>query len=371
MTQLARANIAEIEPYIPGKPIDEVAREFGLKGGIIKLASNENPLGPSPLAVKALENGINNLNLYPDDSCYYLARALAAKLGISSQELILGNGSVEILDFIAKAFINHGDEAVMSDYTFVMYKIITAIAGGIRKAIPLKDFRNNLDAMADAITNRTKVIFIANPNNPTGTINTAEEVKRFMARVPDNVLVVFDEAYREYVLNPDFPDTLQYLKDGRNVIILRTFSKIYGLAGLRLGYGIAKTGLISALRKVHLPFSINCSAQTAGLAALGDVKHIEKSVETNEKGRDFLCRQFDKIGLSYVPTAANFIFTLPMAKSRGKLPMDATKFSDGLLKQGIIVRYLPEQDYHGVRITIGTKSQNQKLIKALKKTLPH
>lgn len=361
MNQLARANILDIKPYVPGKPIDEVAREFGLKDEIIKLASNENPLGPSPLAMKVLKRGIKTLNLYPDDNCYYLTHALAGKLKISEQELILGNGSTEVLDFITKAFINPGDEVVMAEYTFVMYKIITAIAGGKRKAIPLKDSRHNLDAMADAITDRTKVIFIANPNNPTGTMNTAEEVKRFMARLPDNVIVVFDEAYREYIRQPNFPDTFEYFRAGRNVIILRTFSKIYGLAGLRLGYGIAKSDLISALRKVRLPFNINCCAQAAGLAALNDEAHIKRSIEVNEEGKDFLYHNFDKIGLPYVPTMANFIFTQPT--------VDRIRFSEELMKRGVIVRYLAEQDYQGVRITIGIKQQNQRLIKAIKEVL--
>lgn len=361
MSQLARANIMDIKPYVPGKPIDEVAREFGLKGKIIKLASNENPLGPSPLALKVLKNGIKTLNLYPDDNSYYLTRALAQKLEISEQELILGNGSTEILDFITKAFVNPGDEVIMAEYTFVMYKIITAIAGGKRKAIHLKDFRHNLDAMIDAITERTKVIFIANPNNPTGTMNTTDEVTRFMARVPDNVIVVFDEAYREYILQPNFPDTFSYFRKGQNIIILRTFSKIYGLAGLRLGYGIAKPDLISALRRVRLPFNINSSAQAAGLAALDDEAHIKRSIEVNEEGKDFLYRNFDKIGFRYIPTSANFIFTQP--------PMDGARFSEELMKRGVIVRYLAEQDYQGVRITIGTKHQNQKLIKVIKEVL--
>lgn len=361
MNQLARTNIMDIKPYVPGKPIDEVARELGLKGEIIKLASNENPLGPSPLAMKVLKGGIKNLNLYPDDNCYYLTKALAQRLKIKEQELIMGNGSVEILDFITKAFVNPGDEVLMAEYSFVMYKIITAIGGGKIKAVPLKDFCHNLDAIADAITDQTKVIFIANPNNPTGTMNTAEEVKRFMGRVPDNVIVVFDEAYREYILRPDFPDTFQYFKDNRNIIILRTFSKIYGLAGLRLGYGIAKPDLIEALRKVRLPFNINSSAQEAGLAALDDEAHLKNSIEVNEEGKEFLYHNFDKIGLSYVPTVANFIFVKPL--------MNGPAFSQELMKRGVIVRYLAEQDYHGVRITIGTKPQNQKLLNAIKEVL--
>lgn len=362
INQLARQNILGIKPYTPGKPIDEVARELGLRGEIIKLASNENPLGPSPLALKAIQAGLKELNLYPDDNCYYLTKALARKLKVNEKELILGNGSVEILDFITKAFVNPGDEVIMAEYSFVMYKIITAIAGGKRVAVPLKDLRHNLEAMVDAVTEQTKVIFIANPNNPTGTMNTTDEVRRFMARVPEHVIVVFDEAYYEYILRKDFPDTIRdYLRTGRNVIVLRTFSKIYGLAGLRLGYGIAKRELIEALRKVRLPFNINNIAQIGGLAALDDEMHIKRSRAINESGKDFLYKKFKEMGLPYVQTEANFIFVQP--------PMDGPTFSQSLMKRGMIVRYLAEQDYSGVRITIGTKEQNQKLINAIKDVL--
>lgn len=362
MNQLARENIVKLKPYLPGKPIEEVKRELGIKGSIIKLASNENPLGPSPRAIKALNHLVNTLNLYPDDNCYYLIQALVNKLKIKPDELILGNGSVEILDLITKAFVNPGDEVVMAEYSFIMYPIVTTIANGKRKAVPLKDFKHDLKAMAEAITNQTKVVFIANPNNPTGTMNTAEEVEYFMSHIPDNVLVVFDEAYREYITRSDFPDSFRYLKEGRNVIILRTFSKIYGLAGLRLGYGIGNPGIIEALRKVRLPFNINSAAQAAGIAALDDESHIKRSIKVNEEGKGFLYDNFKKIGLPYIPTEANFIFTQP--------PMDGALFSKELMKRGVIVRYLAEQDtYTGVRITIGTKPQNQKLIKAIKEVL--
>jgi histidinol-phosphate aminotransferase len=391
MNQLARENILTLKPYLPGKPIEEVRRELGIKGSIIKLASNENPLGPSPRAVKALKHLVNTLNLYPDDNCYYLIRALVDKLKIKPDELILGNGSVEILDLITKAFVNPGDEVVMAEYSFIMYPIVTTIANGKRKAIPLKDSKHNLRAMAEAITQKTKVVFIANPNNPTGTMNTAEEMDYFMSRIPDNVLIVLDEAYREYITRQDFPDSFRYLREERNVIILRTFSKIYGLAGLRLGYGIANPGIIEALRKVRLPFNINSAAQAAGIAALGDESHVKRSININEEGKNFLYNKFDEIGLTYVHTEANFIFTQP--------PIDGKIFSNELMKQGIIVRYLAEQDsrllerselsanysrqysakaelphynlqsYQGVRITIGTKPQNQRLIKAIKEVL--
>lgn len=365
MNQLARENIVKLKPYVPGKPIEEVKRELGIKGTVIKLASNENPLGPSPRAVKALNHHVNTLNLYPDDNCYYLIQALVNKLKIKQDELILGNGSVEILDLITKAFVNPGDEVLMAEYSFIMYPIVTTIANGKRKAIPLKDYRHNLKAMAEAVTSQTKVVFIANPNNPTGTMNTTEEVKYFMSHVPDNVLIVFDEAYREYITRKDFPDSFRYLREGRNVIILRTFSKIYGLAGLRLGYGIANQSIIEALRKVRLPFNINSAAQAAGIAALDDDAHIKRSVKVNEEGKVFLYTKFKEIGLPFVPTEANFIFTQP--------PMDGTIFFNELMKRGIIVRYLAEQDnlqsYKGVRITIGTKPQNQKLIKSIKEVL--
>lgn len=361
MRQLARPSILEIKPYVPGKPIDEIVRELGLKKDIFKIASNENPLGPSPLAMAALKKGIKSLNLYPDDSCYYLTRALAQKLNLNEEYLILGNGSVEILDLIAKAFINPNDEVIISNYSFVMFQIVTLIAGGKIIIIPLKDFRHNLEAMTKAITERTKIIFIANPNNPTGTINTAEEMAQFMEHIPENVLVVWDEAYYEYVLRKDYPDSLKYVKAGRNIIVLRTFSKIYGLAGLRLGYGIAPPELIALLRKVKMPFNVNSAAQLAGLAALEDHEHVKRSIEINAEGKSFLYKMFDNMELRYIPTEANFILIQP--------PMDGNSFANKLLKRGIIVRYMPSQDYSGVRITIGTKRHNMRLIKVIKEVL--
>jgi histidinol-phosphate aminotransferase len=359
MNQLARQSIMDIKPYVPGKPIEEVARELGLTSTIIKLASNENPLGPSKLAIKSLKKQLGNLNLYPDDNCYHLSKAIAGKFKIKEDELILGNGSVEILEQVTQAFVNKGDEIIMAEDSFIMYKIVTAIAEGVRKAIPLKDYRHNLDAMADAVTEKTKAIFIANPNNPTGTMNSADEVKRFMAKIPENIIVVFDEAYREYILRDDFPDSLQYFRDGKNVIILRTFSKIYGLAGLRIGYGIANRGITEALRKVRLPFNVNSPAQIAGLAALNDENHVKRSIEINAQGKEFLYAKFKEIGLKYIPTEANFIYVMPA--------IDSAVFSQELMKSGIIVRHLPLQDTNnGVRITIGTKSQNKKLIKRIK-----
>lgn len=364
MNQLARQNIMGIKPYIPGKPIEEIARELGIKEKIIKLASNENPLGPSRLAINALKRQLKNFNLYPDDNCYYLTKELARRFNIKDDEIILGNGSVEVLELVTQAFVNRGDEIVMAEDSFVMYQIVTAIAEGVRKAIPLKDFRHNLDAMAEAITPKTKAVLIANPNNPTGTMNTAEEVQRFMDKVPDNVIVVLDEAYREYIQRPDFPDSFRYFREGKNVIILRTFSKIYGLAGLRIGYGIANRDIIEALRKVRLPFNVNSAAQLAAVAALDDELHIRRSIEVNEAGKKYLYERFKKMGLPYVPTEANFIFVQPQPL------IDSHTLVKELMKRGLIVRDMSDQDKHiGVRITIGTERQNRKLVKAIKEIL--
>lgn len=361
MSELARKNILCIKPYVPGKPIEEVARELGLRSEIIKMASNENPLGPSPAAIRTLRTKLKDMHLYPDDSCYYLKRALSQRLRVNEKEIILGNGSVEILDMIAEAFIHPGDEIIISDPSFIMYPIVIALADGVKKSIPLKENRHDFKALTQAITPKTKAIFLDNPINPTGGMNTAEEVTQFMKQVPDKVLIVFDEAYKEYITRKDYPQTINYIKEDRNVVILRTFSKIYGLAGLRLGYGIAKTSLIECLHKVRLPFNINRAVQIAGLAALDDQAHVKKSIEVNETGKQYFYRELKALGQPYVPTEANFIYL--------KTGSAGSQIAQSLMKEGVITRYLPCQDSGGLRITIGTLPQNKKLICALKKVL--
>jgi len=365
MEKLARKCILEIKPYIPGKPIEEVERELGrcLRRGrgweVIKLASNENPFPPPTGVLKAIRNYLPKLNRYPDDQGYYLTQALAKKYRVRQEQIILGCGSDEIMELVAKAFLEPGEEVVFGNPSFVMYKIITQIMGGKPVAVPLKNYTYDLNAMEKAITGKTKIIFIANPNNPTGTIVRDREVRRFVRNVPENIIIVFDEAYAEYVEDKEYPDTLDILSKNCNCIMLRTFSKISSLAGLRIGYGIANPGLISCLNRVRLPFNTSSIAQVAALASLKEKKWIEKIKRINREGKKYIYSELKKLGLNYVPTEANFILV--------KVGKNAAFVVNELLKRGIIVRgmesfALPDC----IRITIGTPSENRKLVLALK-----
>jgi histidinol-phosphate aminotransferase len=351
----APEHIKTIKPYIPGKPIEELERELGITGSI-KLASNENPLGPSPLAIKTLRKDLSNLNRYPDGSCYYLKRALAERLGLSPDEIILGNGSNEIIELAVRTFLRPGDEAIMAHPSFVVYSMIVQAAQGKNIIVPLRDYRHDLDAMASNITEKTRIIFIASPNNPTGTITTKAEMDRFMEKVPDGILVIVDEAYFEYVISSDYADCMNYVKQGRDILILRTFSKIYGLAGLRIGYGLAKKSIISEMDKVRQPFNVNDLAQRAALAALNDEEHIKRSKRINERGKRYLYREFKAMNIRFIPTEANFIYII--------LEDDiATQLYNKLLKKGIIIRPMGPRE---IRVTIGLPNENKRLIEVLK-----
>jgi histidinol-phosphate aminotransferase len=350
-------HIKSIQPYVPGKPVKELERELGIRDSV-KLASNENPTGPSPLALKAIGNALSGLNRYPEGSCYYLRSALAGKLGINEDELIFGNGSNEIIELAVRTFMSPGDEAVMAHPSFVVYSLIVQAAGCRSIIIPLKQWRHDLEAMAGAITGKTKLVFIANPNNPTGTFNTDEELEAMMSRVPDNVLVVMDEAYYEYVASPHYADSMKFLRS-RDMLILRTFSKIYGLAGLRIGYGMAKADIVDAMNRVRQPFNVNSLAQEAALAALRDDEHVRKSREVNEAGKRFLYSEFDAAGIQFVPTEANFIY-LPLQGEK------ASALYDTMLQAGVIIRPAGPS---AVRITIGTMVENRRLVTELKKAL--
>ncbi len=361
--RLAKEGVLSIRPYEPGKPIEEVSRELGIpEQDIIKLASNENPLGPSPLGVKAIIDCANQVNLYPDGDCYYLKKDLAEHLKVKPEQIIMGNGSNDVLQIIADTFITPEDEVIYSRHAFVVYSLVTQVADAKAVVVDMKDYTHDLEAMADAITDKTKVIFIANPNNPTGTMVTSEQVERFMKRIPDDVVVVFDEAYYEYVTRSDYPQTLKYVQDGRTVITLRTFSKIYGLAGLRVGYGITRPDIVEVLNKVRQPFNVSMVAQSAARASLKDKEHVEKSIKINSEGKEFLYKELKKMGLDYVPTEANFILIhvgRPGAEVMGKM-----------LKKGVIVRPVGGYELpNSIRVTIGTPEQNQKFISELKKVL--
>jgi len=345
--------IRAIQPYVPGKPIEELERELGISHSI-KLASNENPLGPSPLATAAIKDTFGELNRYPDGAGYYLKQALSAKLGVSEEELILGNGSNELLDIAARTFLKAGDEAVMGAPSFVVYSMAVQSVGGTSVQVPLKDHIHDLAAMADAITPRTRMLFLANPNNPTGTYNTAEEFDRLMTKAHEDMIVVVDEAYYEYVTAPDYADSMKHFRSGRNILVLRTFSKIYGLAGLRIGYGIAKREILTDMNRLREPFNTSSLSQKAALAALGDEAHVTRSRVTNSEGKQYLYQQLKALGIRCVPTEANFIY----------IPMDdSMAVYNGLLKKGVIIRPMGPR---AVRVTIGLPEENRRFIEALR-----
>ncbi len=358
---LANEHILGIAPYEPGKPIEELERELGIHNAI-KLASNENPLPPSDRVQRAILAALNHLNRYPDGSGFYLRQALAKKHGASPDQIVLGNGSNELIELLVRAFLRPGDEAVVPHPSFVVYPMIVQAAGGVRVMVMLKEHRLDLEAMARAITPMTKVVFIANPNNPTATIVTADEVERFMTRVPERTIVVFDEAYIEFALGPDFPDTLNYVKQGRKVAVLRTFSKAASLAGLRVGYGVADADAIALMNRIRQPFNVNSLAQAAALAALEDDSHILECVRMIEAGRHFLYDEFKTLGVQYVPARANFILV--------DVGRSAADIYQKLLHEGVIVRPMtPFGMETALRITVGTPEENRKLVKALRRVL--
>jgi histidinol-phosphate aminotransferase len=354
---LANDHILGIAPYEPGKPIEELERELGVHNAI-KLASNENPLPPSERVQKAILDALPHLNRYPDGSGYYLRQALAKRHGVSPEHIVLGNGSNELIELIVHAFLRPGDEAVVPHPSFVVYPMIVQAAGGIRVVVMLKDHRLDLEAMARAMTPHTKLVFIANPNNPTATIVTADEVEHFLARVPDRTIVVFDEAYVEFASGPDFPDSLAYMKQGRRVLVLRTFSKAASLAGLRVGYCLGDPDAISLMNRIRQPFNVNSLAQVAALAALEDEGHILECLRTIEAGRAYLYEEFKALGIKYVPSRANFILV--------DVGRSANDIYQKLLREGVIVRPLtPFGMETALRITVGTPQENRKLVKAL------
>jgi histidinol-phosphate aminotransferase len=354
---IAPEHIRTLSPYVPGKPIEELERELGLRH-TVKLASNENPLGPSPRAVKAISEHLTSIHRYPDGSGYYLKQSLSEKLGVATEQIILGNGSNELLDLIVRTFYRPGLNAVSSDRTFIVYPMVMQAVGGTYRAAPMRDNKYDLTAMAELVDDETLCVFIANPNNPTGTIVRRGVLERFFADIPESVLTVLDEAYFEYVEDGEYPDGLDYVKAGRNVIVLRTFSKIHGLAGLRIGYGIGDPDLVETMNRVREPFNTSLLSQAAALQALEDAAHVERSLKVNREGKLTLYRVFDRLGLSYTPTEANFIWVHTRS--------DAGKLYEELLRRGVIVR--PMGDEH-LRITIGSAEENQVLAAALEQSM--
>jgi len=359
--KLAKGGISELVTYEPGRPIEEVARELGFEdiSEITKLASNENALGPSPLAVEAMAEFSTKMHLYPDGGAFYLKQALVAKLGIEQDQLLIGNGSNELLEFIGHVFLGKNAGVVMADRAFVVYKLVAAMFGAPLVTVPMQNLTHDLDAMLEAITDKTRVVFIVNPNNPTGTVVTQDAIDAFMDRVPENVIVCFDEAYVELLPEAEQPTTLDYVRQGRNVIVLRTFSKTYGLAGLRVGYAVAPATCISLLNKVRQPFNVNSMALAAAQAAVGDDAHVERTRRLVTDGLQQYYNAFDEMGLEYVSSSANFILV--------KVGQGRRCFEE-LKKLGVIVRPMDGYglpDY--IRITVGTAEENACCIDALGK----
>lgn len=354
--------LKDLPVYQPGRPIEEVAREFGLSpADIIKLASNENPLGPSPAALQAMRDVLANLHLYPDGNAFYLKQHLAAKLGLDPTQLILGNGSNEIIEFLGHALLAPGVDAVMAQYCFVVNPLVTRLFGANPIIVPAKNYGHDLDAMLQAITPNTRVVFVVNPNNPTGTVVSVGALTRFVEAVPAQVVVAMDEAYLEFLDEP--ADFIPLIKSGRrpNLLLMRTFSKIYGLAGLRIGYGIACPELIAALEKIRQPFNTNAVAQAGALAALDDHAHVQRSRENNAVGLRYLETACRTLGLEFVPSGGNFILI--------KVGQGDQVFA-AMQRLGVIVRpmggyQLPEW----VRVTIGTPPENERCVAALKQAL--
>lgn len=343
--------------YEPGKPIEDVARELGLDPAtIIKLASNENPFGPSPKAVAAATAALKHGELYPDGGCFALRERLAAARGLKADQFVVGNGSNEIIELLGHVFLGPGDEVVMGSPAFVVYKLVTLLFGAKAVEVPLVDHRHDLTAMAAAITPRTKLVFVCSPNNPTGTANTEAELLAFARALPEHVVAVFDEAYAEYVENA--PDLRVLLNEGRKVVCLRTFSKIYGLASLRIGYGYAAPETAALLNRVRQPFNVNAIAQAAAVAALDDREFTERCARENRAGLAQLEGEFRARGLAYVPSVANFILVKVA---------DGAQVFDALQRRGVIVR--PMKPYgmpEWLRVTVGTRAQNERLMTELK-----
>ena len=362
-TEFGRPEIGHFEPYAPGRGIEQVRRQYGLKH-VIKLASNENAWGPSPRAVRAARTASGRVHRYPDGTSTELRAALARKHRVSPKHVIVGAGSDEIIELLGKAFLRPSDEIVVSAHAFIRYRMAGELMGCRVRTVPMKYLRHDLEAMAAAVTRSTKLVFIANPNNPTGTYNTVREVRQFLASLPAETLSVWDEAYFEYARQePDYGCILENHLASSKAMVLRTFSKAYGLAGLRVGYGVAPSWVVSVLDRVRPPFNVSVVAQAAALAALRDSGYVGRCVERNLQGRSFLCRELEKMGLVFVPACANFLLI-------SVAPRSGHEVFERILSQGVIVRAVEEYGFpHHIRVTVGTPEENRLFIKALKKVI--
>ena len=369
ITKIIRQSCKNFQPYIAGKPIETLKREMGLKN-IIKLASNENPLGPSKKALEAIKKNAEKVFYYPDSNSYELKKALSKKYNLPTENIFTAAGGDEIIELVAKLFFNPEDEIIMSKYSFIRYNMVTQLMGSKSVIVEMKDgFIYDLEAIAKACNKNTKAIFITNPNNPTGTYNTKVELEKFFKKIPKNKygvkpIVIIDEAYFEYAaLIKDYPNGLNYLKENPNLIVLRTFSKIYALAGLRVGYGFASKEIVSYIERMRPTFNVNLLAQVAAIASIKDKDQVIKGQKLINQEKDFLYKEFKKLKIDYIPSVANFILikTTPL---KGK---DCFK---ALLKEGVIIRAMDEYQLPDwVRITIGLPEENKLFIKKLKKVL--
>ena len=356
ISQYANQFVCDLVAYEPGKPIEETARELGLDPSqIIKLASNENPLGPSPLAKKAMCAAIEEAHIYPDGGGWKLRNALAEKHGLDRSNVVLSNGSNEIIELLCHVFLNPGAALIAAEHAFVVYKLMATLFGAKYVEVPDPGFVHDLDAMLAAITDETRLVFIANPNNPTGTLVGQEEIDRFVEALPDHVVAVFDEAYHEFLETP--PDTIKHVKAGKNVVVMRTFSKAHGLASLRIGYGLAHEGIAGVLHKARQPFNANGVAQAGALAALADSAHVARTVANNREGLEFFHRAFSERRLRFVPSFANFVMV-----EVG----DGDQVFGEMLKNGVIVRAMRGYKLPGwVRVSVGTSAENARCLEVL------
>lgn len=358
---LASHGIKELQPYQPGKPVEELERELGLTD-VIKLASNENPLGASASVHSSVQSSLADVARYPDGSAYLLKNKLSEFLGVATNQLTIGNGSNDVLELLVRVYLSSKNEAIVSQHSFVVYPIMTKATGAAIKVIPAKNYGHDLEATFDAISDKTRVVFIANPNNPTGTWVNHRDLTEFLDQVREDVLVVLDEAYFEYVQESEYPDGISLCEKYPNLVVTRTFSKVYGLAALRIGYSVSHPDIADLMNRIRQPFNVNAMSMVAALAALEDQEHVDKSVKLNSRGLRFLESECDRLGLAFIPTVANFL-TIDFGR-------DAMPIYDALLHEGVIVRPIGVYELpNHLRVTVGTQAENQRFVKALEKVL--
>jgi len=361
ITALVQPHLLKLAPYQAGKPLEELARELGLTDAI-KLASNENPLGPSPKAVAAIQEELVNLHRYPDSHAYYLKEELSRHLGVSPSQLILGNGSDELLDLLVRVLVPPGGEVLSTTHTFLMYGLLTQAVGGVFRTVPLKDYAVDLKAVAAAVSPNTRLILLCNPNNPTGTAFSRREWEDFLAALPPAVTVALDEAYIDFADDPQIPHGLEYLREDRPLVGLRTFSKAYGLAGLRVGYAYGPSDLMECLNRVRLPFNVNRLAQAGARAALADTGFLKRTRELVWQGRDFLARELTRLGVAFVPTQANFLLI--------EVGRSGRQVYEAMLREGVIIRAMDAYGFpEHIRVNVGLPEENRRFLTAFRKVM--